>query len=622
MSVVGMWIRFPPLLFLLLVVCSCTTSQTASTTTVVTTATSMPTTTAESSTTSTIASEPPSYLTYGWDGVTRVVGGVATRLTIEPVAWAIEDGAGGIVFRSVTEEPGWVWLPVGADRPVRIDVGRGEVWVDLVGLVEGRPSIVVARSSDFGTVWCDPPEFVVDEIIIRDLQTGQERFVVCLYQGPDSSEGISSYGGGILTVELEISLIGHTSGPLQFVDLSGEGVAVEHNPFSESCAPCELDAKLSPDGSLLAYAYWPTSSIIGEEPPDGDYTRVLDEWWEASKHIPTELVVVDLETGEERWRSEAPAQTWLDGFDGRYVTVGTDTGRTIHDTVTGEVYTVPPARTEPTDFWVAILDSLDTATHSYADAQRVAAEMTEEYDVETGVLWSDGWATLNPGYWAVFTGGYPTKDEATATCEELRLEVGSCYPRYVATAETIDPEIGRGMIELRADGLGVVGFGDPVEGVIDLLTILLGLPSSDRAESPWSTSGECFAATGYPCDDYFRVLTWDEPGLSVLFSDDVYLRTADDVPFVPDGKPHFAGWLVEGATGFRLTTPDGVGVGSSVQELREVYGEEALGFSTCRVVPPIGWYVVFAGYRGYLSGDQSNPDVVLTGLRSGIRPNC
>ncbi len=35
--------------------------------------------------------------------------------------------------------------------------------------------------------------------------------------------------------------------------------------------------------------------------------------------------------------------------------------------------------------------------------------------METGVLWSEGWLTLNPGYWAVFTGAFDTRDEASSS---------------------------------------------------------------------------------------------------------------------------------------------------------------------------------------------------------------
>lgn len=78
--------------------------------------------------------EWPSYLVYGWHGVDRVAGAGLSdyreasvqRLTSDPVLWAVEDGVGGIVYRSATDEPGWVWIAAGAEPQVLdLDGGAG-----------------------------------------------------------------------------------------------------------------------------------------------------------------------------------------------------------------------------------------------------------------------------------------------------------------------------------------------------------------------------------------------------------------------------------------------------------------------------------------------------------------
>lgn len=559
----------------------------------------MQATTLVESTTTTVPSGPPSYLVYGWDGVTRVEGGVATRLTIEPVAWATEDGAGGVVYRTVTEEPGWVWLPAATDPPIEVFAGdKGWFGVEMVALVEGRPSLVLSRSWD-EMVWCKPEDFV-EEVLVVDPETGAERFVGCRAYGSDGGSIWTSYGGGLFSLVDWGAAGGFGSDHrIRFLDLSGQEVAVEHNPFSESCAPCDLDAQLSPDGSLLAYSYWPAAYWQQSEPSDGDYTRAIREWQEESKDIPVELVVLDLKTGVERWRTEVPAQTTLAGFDGRYLS----TGRTIYDTVTGEVYVVPPTPTEPTAFWVAILDSLDTATHSYADAQEHAVEVAEEHGVATGVLWSDGWLTLNPGYWAVFTGGYPTTAEAAAACVELRPLVGSCYPRYVATADTIDPKVGLGLIGLRADGLGLVRFGDPVDQTVVALVAVLGPPTTDDIEiGPFIN----YLPYGFGADNYFRFVRWERPDLWVAFSDSDH----------PGESASFIGWGYRGSgAGMELVTPEAIGVGSTADELSAVFGD-ALIISSDEF--GVHWRLA-NGLGGELSDDPADPASRVTTIWGGTQ---
>lgn len=102
----------------LLVFAACTSraeSGGETTSTSLASTTTVSTTTAESTATSTVPSGSPSYLVYGWEGVMRVEGGVTTRLTVEPVWSAWENGAGGVA--AVTTGPTGVgWLGGGPSR--------------------------------------------------------------------------------------------------------------------------------------------------------------------------------------------------------------------------------------------------------------------------------------------------------------------------------------------------------------------------------------------------------------------------------------------------------------------------------------------------------------------------
>lgn len=551
--------RFRPALLVGLLVASCAVASES-------TPGPAPTALAESTSSPTSTTLPdvgwPSYLTYGWHGVDRVAGAglsdhrqaAVERLVSDPVQWAAEDGAGGVVFRSMGDEPGLVWLP--ADRqPGVIDLGEG-AGVVIPVVVNDGPSLLVSHLSHEATANCPQPDVVVDDVVIRDLDTGRERPLVCLYQSSDAGSSITSYGGGLFTVEHDVSLVGHTSGALRFLDLSGEEVSVEHNPFAESCAPCELDAALSPDGRLLAYAYWPTASIARAEPADGDYARAFEEWWEASKDIPTELVVLDLWTGEAVWRSETGAQASLVGFDGRFLTVAAASQRWIYDTRTGDRVGIPPAESEQAAFWTAVLTSLDAVTHDYGDAHSVAADLADLQGVDTGVVWSDGWLTLERGFWAVISGRFGSREEAAALCDGLGLPIGGCYPRYLATPETIDPEMGRGMIELRGDGLGLVDFGDSAYNAMTVFTRLFGPPLQEGASN------------AQPGVDW--VAEWEAVD-GTLWLHFVEWPYFDAVPQAPQPMPPGQVFVSYSTDSSQFATAAGIKVGSTAVELRAAY---------------------------------------------------
>jgi hypothetical protein len=515
------------------------TTTAASTTSSAPTATS--TTTTEPSTGTTPTATPP-FLIYGWEGVTRVSGDVSTLLVAEPVVRAVEDGAGGILFLSVAEQPGWVWLPANAERPSRIVISGEGRPTGLFFPIDGRPSALVSRR--YQAMTRCPQDDDVEELTIHDLETGSERFLECHGLGQDGGEYLTSAGGGLLSSVSWVA-VGATGTDrfVSFYDLDGERVTVKHNPLSESCAPCLLSALLSPDGTLLAYTRWPTAYWSQPEPADGDITRAYRDWYAKQQHIPTEVVVMEMETGAEVLRTEVAADARLTEFDGRVVTVTTPNGGQRHDIATGDVVEV----SEPAAFWTAVLASLDTDEMDYDAAQGVAAEFADDLGLITGVVWSDGYPTLNPGYWTVFTGHFATRDEALHNCELLDT---TCYPGYVATGDTIGPETVQDMLTLQGHGLGLIRFGDLESDVLALMVKLIGSAPTDPGDTA----------------DWVEYAGWDDFGLFLGFSRPMW----EDY----DGVGRLVGWQLRGERdGLDLRTVHGVGVGTTSAELRAVYGD-------------------------------------------------
>ncbi len=75
--------------------------------------------------------------------------------------------------------------------------------------------------------------------------------------------------------------------------------------------------------------------------------------------------------------------------------------------------------------YAVILASKDTASFTEADAQAIADQASAAGVQMVGVLDSSQFPTLNPGYWAVFSGPYTTKDEAATAATTIQ---GQGYP--------------------------------------------------------------------------------------------------------------------------------------------------------------------------------------------------
>ncbi|MGA0121844.1 MAG: hypothetical protein ACO3KD_02395 [Gaiellales bacterium] len=113
-------------------------------------------------------------------------------------------------------------------------------------------------------------------------------------------------------------------------------------------------------------------------------------------------------------------------------TVPTDT--VITDTVMTDTGTTPTGDW-PLDLtaWAVIIASKEQGRFSELDARVIADEAAAAGVLQTGVLDSSAYASLNPGYWAVYSGPYATQDEAEDAAVIIRTQgYPEAYAREVA----------------------------------------------------------------------------------------------------------------------------------------------------------------------------------------------
>lgn len=146
---------------------------------------------------------------------------------------------------------------------------------------------------------------------------------------------------------------------------------------------------------------------------------------------------------------------------------------------------------------------------------------------------------------------------------------------------------------LRPDGLGIAYFGQTESETVPLLEAALGQPSEDSgwvdAFSPW---GSCPG-------DLVRRLAWD--GLAVFL-----VENPSGLGPLPAGTPAFASYLYF-EDGFDLETPEGIHVGSTLDQLEAAYSSRVDispaewlggGYLYFLVRPMEGWptWAMMSGY--------------------------
>jgi hypothetical protein len=104
--------------------------------------------------------------------------------------------------------------------------------------------------------------------------------------------------------------------------------------------------------------------------------------------------------------------------------------------------------TEVWDAWTLILASLETdEPGNWERAEEIAAGIDG-----AAVIWSDDYPSLNPGYWVVHWGEFPSASQAGDWCPDLPDDL-TCYPRYLG--DDVSPLAAAGHV-LVIDGQALV----------------------------------------------------------------------------------------------------------------------------------------------------------------------
>jgi len=82
--------------------------------------------------------------------------------------------------------------------------------------------------------------------------------------------------------------------------------------------------------------------------------------------------------------------------------------------------------------WTVVLASVPAGRGAREDARAKATEASALGLPRVGVLSTDDFATLNPGYLVVYSGVYRTQARAQAAAQAARARFASAYPRLIA----------------------------------------------------------------------------------------------------------------------------------------------------------------------------------------------
>jgi hypothetical protein len=83
------------------------------------------------------------------------------------------------------------------------------------------------------------------------------------------------------------------------------------------------------------------------------------------------------------------------------------------------------------DGWTVIIASLPVDDPTSEAAAQERKQKLQAEGIEAGVLYSSGYSSLNPGYWAVFSGVFDTESQAAAHRKSLAGSYPEAYPRQV-----------------------------------------------------------------------------------------------------------------------------------------------------------------------------------------------
>jgi hypothetical protein len=153
--------------------------------------------------------------------------------------------------------------------------------------------------------------------------------------------------------------------------------------------------------------------------------------------------------------------------------------------------------------------------------------------------------------------GATTIAETTTVVPTTPIETTTTAAPTTTPAPTTTTTPPGAKLPLRFDGIGDVRFGTDPDDSVAVISGVLGAPTSD--------SGWVDAASRTCPGSEVRFVKWGD--LTMEFSDD---------SSVSSGRRHFFAWVFGPAAGLALVpqgmkTPEGIGIGSTVAELRAAY---------------------------------------------------
>lgn len=98
------------------------------------------------------------------------------------------------------------------------------------------------------------------------------------------------------------------------------------------------------------------------------------------------------------------------------------------------------------DTWIAVMASLPVSEFTEVDAEARSQEIAAP---DSGILRSDDYPSLNPGFWVVYSGEFEFDWEAQQRCEQLG---GDCYRRYLGDDPAIAPTLANDRVLVWLDG--------------------------------------------------------------------------------------------------------------------------------------------------------------------------
>lgn len=192
------------------------------------------------------------------------------------------------------------------------------------------------------------------------------------------------------------------------------------------------------------------------------------------------------------------------------------------------------------------------------------------------------------------------QDETTA------LPTGSTDVASTAEPSSTTPDSTEG-VRLVADGLGVVRFGEPADSAIPGLVEALGRePSGD--ETMEAVRGG-FGGTAVRFVEFGPLVA--------IVNDGSYYRN--------DGVMHLAGWTLAATGPSDLATPEGITIGSTVEDLRRAFGEDLLlspAPSECTGTWVFSVGPSPLGFEGELSGPPHDAETSVARLSAGAQSEC